>query len=60
MEMEGLKRSLDFLEDRGVTLDSIVTDRHPQIKKFLKESRIKHYFDVWHIEKGRVSYCFDK
>ncbi|XP_057191028.1 uncharacterized protein LOC130555030 isoform X2 [Triplophysa rosa] len=52
MEMEGLKRSLVLLEERGVTLDSIVTDRHPQIQKFLKESRIKHYFDVWHIEKG--------
>nr|XP_055069990.1 uncharacterized protein LOC129450961 [Misgurnus anguillicaudatus] len=52
MEMEGLKRSLSLLEERGVTLDSVVTDRHPQIQKFLKETRIKHYYDVWHIEKG--------
>ncbi|KAK7150844.1 hypothetical protein R3I93_011943 [Phoxinus phoxinus] len=52
MEMEGLKRSLALLEERGVTLNSIVTDRHPQIQKFLKETRIKHYCDVWRIEKG--------
>ncbi|KAG7454045.1 hypothetical protein MATL_G00263980 [Megalops atlanticus] len=52
IEMEGLKRSLALLEERGITLDSIVTDRHPQIQKFLKETRIKHYYDVWHIEKG--------
>ncbi|XP_077076473.1 uncharacterized protein LOC143729210 isoform X1 [Siphateles boraxobius] len=52
MEMEGLKRSLALLEERGVTLNSIVTDRHPKIQKFLKETRIKHYYDVRRIEKG--------
>ncbi|XP_056110656.1 uncharacterized protein LOC130088048 [Rhinichthys klamathensis goyatoka] len=52
MEMEGLKRSLALLEERGVTVNSIVTERHPQIQEFLKETRIKHYYDVWRIEKG--------
>ncbi|XP_051255127.1 uncharacterized protein LOC127362901 [Dicentrarchus labrax] len=52
MEKEGLKRSLAVLEDRGVTIDSIVTDRHPQIQKFLREANIMHYYDVWHMEKG--------
>ncbi|XP_031418465.1 uncharacterized protein LOC105908557 isoform X2 [Clupea harengus] len=52
MEKEGLKRSLALLEARGVTLDSIVTDRHPQIQKFLREANITHYYDVWHMEKG--------
>ncbi|XDV42435.1 hypothetical protein PO909_011101 [Leuciscus waleckii] len=51
MEMEGLKRSLALLEERGVTLNSIVTDRRPQIQRFLKETRIKHYHDVWRLEK---------
>ncbi|XP_042565521.1 uncharacterized protein LOC116223275 [Clupea harengus] len=51
MEKEGLKRSLALLEARGVTLDSIVTDRHPQIQKFLREANITHYYDVWHMEK---------
>lgn len=52
MEMEGLRRSLALLEERGVPLSSIVTDRHPHIQKFLKETRIKHYYDVWRMERG--------
>ena len=52
MELEGLKRSLALLEERKVTLDCIVTDRHPQIQKFLRESAITQYYDVWHVVKG--------
>ncbi|XP_039652637.1 uncharacterized protein LOC120556890 [Perca fluviatilis] len=52
MEKEGLKRSLALLEASGVTLDCIVTDRHLQIKKYLREKGITQYFDVWHIDKG--------
>nr|XP_033933776.1 uncharacterized protein LOC117441864 [Pseudochaenichthys georgianus] len=52
MELEGLKRSLELLKERGVTLDCIVTDRHLQIQKFLRESSITQFFDVWHIEKA--------
>uniref|UniRef100_A0A8P4G879 Uncharacterized protein n=1 Tax=Dicentrarchus labrax TaxID=13489 RepID=A0A8P4G879_DICLA len=52
MEKECLKRSVALLEERGVTIDSIVTDRHPQIQKFLREDNITHYYDVWHMEKG--------
>ncbi|XP_031162791.1 uncharacterized protein LOC116055132 isoform X1 [Sander lucioperca] len=37
MEKEGLKRSLALLEASGVTLDCIVTDRHLQIQKYLRE-----------------------
>ncbi|KAG7509846.1 hypothetical protein JOB18_006682 [Solea senegalensis] len=50
MEKEGLKRSLALLEERGVTMESIVRD--PQIQKFLRESSITHYYDVFHMEKG--------
>ncbi|XP_041916195.1 uncharacterized protein LOC121680718 [Alosa sapidissima] len=52
MEKEGLKRSLALLNERKVTLDCIVTDRHPQIQKFLREAGINQYYDVWHMEKG--------
>ncbi|XP_077418866.1 uncharacterized protein LOC144049968 [Vanacampus margaritifer] len=52
MEKEGLKRSLNVLEERGVTLQSVVTDCHPEIEKFLEEANITHYYDVWHMEKG--------
>uniref|UniRef100_A0A8C9YFY0 Uncharacterized protein n=1 Tax=Sander lucioperca TaxID=283035 RepID=A0A8C9YFY0_SANLU len=52
MEKEGLKRSLALLEASGVTLDCIVTDRHLQIQKYLREKGITQYYDVWHIDKG--------
>ncbi|XP_067248377.1 uncharacterized protein [Chanodichthys erythropterus] len=52
MEKEGLKRSLDLLEESGIKLDCIVTERHPQIQKFLKDRKINHYYDVWHMAKG--------
>lgn len=52
MEKEGLKRSLEWLEECGVRLDCIVTDRHPQIQKFLKERNVTQYYNVWHLEKG--------
>ncbi|XP_034722579.1 uncharacterized protein LOC117941677 isoform X1 [Etheostoma cragini] len=52
MEKEGLMRSLDLLHGSGVKLDCIITDRHPQIRKFLRERKISHYYDVWHVAKG--------
>ena len=52
MEKEGLKRSLALLEASGVTLDCIVTDRHLQIQKYLREKGITQYYDVWHIDRG--------
>ncbi|KAL2096063.1 hypothetical protein ACEWY4_008211 [Coilia grayii] len=52
MEKEGLVRSLQLLESKGVAVDYIVTDRHPQIQKLLRERNITHYYDVWHLEKG--------
>lgn len=45
-------RRLALLEAHGVTLDSIVTDHHPQIQKFLMEANVTWYFNVWHMEKG--------
>ncbi|RXN20821.1 hypothetical protein ROHU_014028 [Labeo rohita] len=56
MEKEGLKRSLDVLRGRGVTFDSIITDRHPQVQKFLREASITQYYDVSHIEKGTPAF----
>lgn len=54
MEKEGLVRSLKFLQDSGLTVDTIITDRHPQIQKYLREMMpsITHYYDVWHTAKG--------
>ncbi|XDV52549.1 hypothetical protein PO909_021269 [Leuciscus waleckii] len=52
MEKEGLRRSLDLLEESSIKLDCIVTDRRPQIQTFLKDRKINHYYDVWHMVKG--------
>ncbi|XP_048114993.1 uncharacterized protein LOC125304619 [Alosa alosa] len=55
MEKEGLKRCLDHLESNGLKVDYIVTDRHPQIQKFLRERSVTQFYDVWHFEKGSVA-----
>ncbi|XP_057694194.1 uncharacterized protein LOC130917124 [Corythoichthys intestinalis] len=52
MEKEGLKRCLDLLESSSVSLDYIVTDRHPQVQNYLREREISHYYDVWHVANG--------
>ncbi|KAI7813506.1 hypothetical protein IRJ41_018585 [Triplophysa rosa] len=52
MEKEGLKRCLDLLENKGLSVDYIVTDRHPQIQKYLRDRSITQFYDVWHFEKG--------
>lgn len=55
MEKEGLIRSLKFLEESGIIAQAIVTDRHPQIQKYLREEKeyLVHYYDVWHISKSK-------
>lgn len=54
MEKEGLQRVLKFLKQQGLTVEVLVTDRHKQINKWLREdhSNITHYYDVWHVAKG--------
>jgi len=55
MEKEGLIRSLQFLENSGLHVDVLVTDRHPQIQKYMREAKpsVTHYYDVWHVAKGQ-------
>lgn len=54
MEKEGLARCLYFLQEQGLSIDVLVTDRHRQINKWLRENHpvITHYYDVWHVAKG--------
>lgn len=56
MEKEGLKRSMAFLQTSGLSVDTIITDRHPQIQKYLRENMpsVSHYYDVWHVAKGEI------
>ena len=55
MEKEGLHRVLEFLKEKDLTVGTLVTDRHQQITKWIKEEHpnVKHYFDVWHVAKGQ-------
>lgn len=57
MEKEGLHRCMEFLDSQDVGIDILVTDRHKQINKWLREnhSDVKHYYDIWHVAKGMYS-----
>ena len=54
MELEGLKRGFQFMQDSGIHISEVVTDRHLKIKKYMRteHSDKKHSFDCWHICKG--------
>ncbi|XP_062603026.1 uncharacterized protein LOC134264758 isoform X2 [Saccostrea cucullata] len=53
-EHEGLKRSVRFLKDEGLQLDTLITDRHRQNNKWIKENLdgTNHFYDIWHVAKG--------
>ena len=48
MELEGLKRCLDHLQEEQVVISKLATDRHVQVRAHMKKERpqIKHNFDV--------------
>lgn len=54
MELEGLKRCLNLLDEADIKVTSITTDRHKQITAYVKESQpsITHMYDRWHIGKS--------
>lgn len=58
MEKEGLIRSLAFFENNGLKVDTLVTDRHTGITKYMREKypEITHYFDIWHVAKCKLIY----
>ena len=57
MEKEGLARVISFLQDKQLKINVLLTDRHRQINKWIRNTQpdIKHYFDVWHVAKGLCS-----
>jgi hypothetical protein len=62
MELEGLRRGIKHLQDNGCTIKEVVTDRHVQVKKYMREEHGEkaHYFDVWHLAKGTFEVdCID-
>ena len=58
MEKEGLVRALTFLKQESLSVDVLVTDRHRQRAKYVREihPEIKQYYNVWHLAKGKYSH----
>ena len=56
MEKQGLVQCVEFLHSRGFSIDKLVTDRHRQIGKWLREElpNTQHVYDVWHVAKGET------
>ena len=56
MEKEGLIRGVQFIEGKGLQIGELVTDRHVQIVKHVREQMPNtiHHFDVWHVAKGKL------
>ncbi|KAL3862278.1 hypothetical protein ACJMK2_008259, partial [Sinanodonta woodiana] len=54
MEKKGLLRSVEFFKYRGIQIKSLITDRHVQIVKWLREhmTDTQHCFNTWHAAKG--------
>ncbi|KAH9379195.1 hypothetical protein HPB48_000226 [Haemaphysalis longicornis] len=54
MGLEGLKRAPKELTDHGIRVTEVVTDRHPQVRKYFRTEQpdVDHLFDAWHIAKG--------
>ena len=57
MELEGLKRGLERIAEEQLEISHLITDRHSQIKKYMRETHqtITHWFDCWHVAKGNIS-----
>lgn len=53
MEKEGLIRSLKMLKQKKFKVGTLVTDRHKQIAKWLRENAktTTHKYDIWHLAK---------
>ena len=51
LELAGLKSLLTSLEPRNVTISSLTTERHRQVRAYLKKEKpnINHQFGLWHI-----------
>ena len=58
MELEGMVRTVDWLDKEGIDIGTLVTDRHRQITKYIRDNLqargTKHFFDVWHVAKGEI------
>ena len=56
MEKLGCVNALGDIESKGLQIAQFTTDRHVQIRKYMREQRpdIKLQFDIWHVVKGAI------
>ena len=54
MEIKGLVRCLGFVTEQGLTIKTLITDRHIPIRKYMREKQpaVGHMLDGWHVRKG--------
>uniref|UniRef100_H2XTE1 MULE transposase domain-containing protein n=1 Tax=Ciona intestinalis TaxID=7719 RepID=H2XTE1_CIOIN len=54
MEKQGFIRCLEDLQQYDLRPHTVITDRHLQIAKYIREEQndIVHHYDVWHLAKG--------
>ena len=59
LELEGVIGCLKEVEEEGVVISDLVTDRHSQVKAYMKKERtyVNQRFDMWHVAKGN-SVCY--
>ena len=55
MELLAFQQCMSYLLKQGITLDSLITDRHSSIAKYIREqfTKVTHYFDLWHLRKSK-------
>lgn len=57
MEKGGFIRSITNIESKGLKIETVVSDRHLQIQKHVRENmpNTTHNYDVWHVAKSTFS-----
>lgn len=57
MEMMAFLICMNKIQERGLDVGTIITDRHTSIAKHMRTNlpQIKHYFDLWHLKKSKLS-----
>ncbi len=56
MEPACFQRAVNTLQEQGIKIDVLTTDRLPSIRKIMRDEypNIHHEFDIWHVVEGKV------
>jgi solute carrier family 8 (sodium/calcium exchanger) len=62
MELEGFIRAMRVLEENNLEVGLLVTDRHLQVQKWVREEMpyVVHKFDMWRVAKCIISHTLLK